>query len=145
MLTWPLAAGGMTPSGNTSTRSTAPIPDGGAGGDGLTVEPLLGLGDPSYKRHRTNIPSLSYSSGGVVAHSLIAWLQRGWNRQPEGGAPRSGGEPGIPMRGTFGPLIDGYASSSPWEYGCLGAPNSRLVGPSSATCPAYITMSRSEN
>ena len=38
---------------------------------------------------------------------------RGWNRQPLGGLPRSGGRPGMPVSATRSPRSDGNASSSP--------------------------------
>ena len=70
--------------------------------------------------------------------------QRGANRQPAGGRARSGGLPGMPVSGSRGPRIEGNASISPVLYGCSGVSNTCWVGPNSATCPAYITISRSE-
>ena len=57
---------------------------------------------------------------------------------------RSGGLPGMPLSGTLGPRIEGNASSRPLVYGCSGSSKTRRVAPSSATWPAYITISRSE-
>ncbi len=50
----------------------------------------------------------------------------------------------MPLSGTRGPRIEGKASSRPRVYGCSGSSKTRRVGPSSATWPAYITISRSE-
>src|ERR1700683_4083020 len=50
----------------------------------------------------------------------------------------------MPLSGTRGPRIDGKASSRPRVYGCCGAEQIARVAPSSSTCPAYITISRSE-
>nr|WP_284253208.1 hypothetical protein [Pseudolysinimonas kribbensis] len=50
----------------------------------------------------------------------------------------------MPTSGSFGPRIDGKASSRPFEYGCAGVSNTVRVSPSSTSCPAYMTSSRSE-
>src|SRR4051794_24140742 len=39
--------------------------------------------------------------------SRVQWGQRGWKRQPLGGCRRSGGEPGMPVRCSSGPLSGG--------------------------------------
>ena len=87
---------------------------------------------------------MSYSGGWTTEHSGMASAHRGWNRQPGGGAATSGGAPAMPVSGTLGPRTEGNASSRARAYGCRGVPNSDEVEPSSATCPAYITSTRSE-
>ena len=97
-----------------------------------------------YSRHRTTESPMSYSGGGTTEHSGMASAQRGWNRQAGGGAAMSGGAPAMPVSGILGPRTEGNASSRARAYGCRGVPNSEEVEPSSATCPAYITSTRSE-
>ncbi len=84
------------------------------------------------------------SSGTRVAHSGTDWGERGRKRHSLQVAERLGGAPGMPASGTFGPLIEGKASSRPREYGCSGRSKTCRVAPSSATWPAYMTSSRSE-
>src|SRR6185436_15194653 len=98
----------------------------------------------SCRKQRTSSPSTSSSCGRSASQRAKACGQRGAKRQPAGGRSRSGGEPGIPSRRSFAPWIDGKASSSPCVYGWSGFSNSCRVRPSSATCAAYITSSRSE-
>ena len=66
---------------------------------------------------------MSYSGGGTTEHSGMASAQRGWKRQPGGGAATTGGEPAMPVSGIFGPRTVGYASSSARAYGCRGVAN----------------------
>src|SRR6185437_8081090 len=86
-----------------------------------------------------------YSSGSWLRQRSCTTGQRGLNRQPLGGLPRSGGLPGIPLSSTRSPWMDGNASSRPLLYGCDGVSKTVRVGPVSTTWPAYITTSRSEN
>ena len=52
-------------------------------------------------------------TGAICEQTVIALGQRGWKRQPVGGAMRSGGEPGMPVSLRFSPLIDGNEFMSP--------------------------------
>ena len=47
------------------------------------------------------------------------WGQRVWKRQPLGGAERSGGEPGMPVIRSIGPVSGGNEVSRPCVYGML--------------------------
>ena len=50
----------------------------------------------------------------------------------------------MPVNATLSPLMEGKASSKAREYGWRGVVKIVGVRPSSATCPAYITIRRSE-
>ena len=60
-----------------------------------------------YSRHRTTESPMLYSGGGTDEHSGMASAQRGWKRQPGGGAATSGGDPAMPVSGIFGPADRG--------------------------------------
>ena len=55
-----------------------------------------------------------------------------------GGSPRS-----VSAATDSGARGSGTAESSSWVYGCLGLVSTSSIGPVSAICPAYITISRS--
>ena len=73
----------------------------------------------------------------------IANEQRGANRQPGGGLRRSGGEPGMTSSVRRSAWMFGNAASSFWVYGWRGRRKTSSTGPSSATRPAYMIMTRS--
>ena len=52
-------------------------------------------------------------SGATFEQIGMALGQRGWKRQPGGGATRSGGEPGMPASLCLVPLMDGKEFISP--------------------------------
>src|SRR5262249_26312071 len=79
-----------------------------------------GSAPSSYRMQRTRSPSTSSRAGATARHSSVTSGQRGENRQPTGGQRRFGGDPGIPVRCTFSPWIDGNACSSPRVYGWSG-------------------------
>ena len=68
--------------------------------------------------------------------------QRGWKRQPGGGAARSGGAPGIVESGSRTTSKSGTERSRPSVYGCRGSRNTVSTGPVSTTWPAYMTATR---
>ena len=69
--------------------------------------------------------------------------QRGANRQPGGGSRRSGGEPGMTSSVRRSAWMFGKAASSFCVYGWRGRVKTSATGPSSATRPAYMTITRS--
>ena len=87
----------------------------------------------------------SVTSGGTsVRQTSIATGQRGGNRQPGGGSRRSGGEPGMTSRSRRSAWMFGKARRSFWVYGWRGVRKTRPTGPSSATRPAYMIITRSQ-
>ena len=74
----------------------------------------------------------------------VQYGQRGWNRQPDGGAARSGGEPGIPVSRSIGPCSGGNESEQPDACtGGAGRRGARAAGASSTISPAYMIAMRS--
>ncbi len=70
---------------------------------------------PCINNRRRCAPSLPWWSEGVsVLQMGIAWGQRGWNRQPEGGVMRFGTDPGIDVSSLSGWSSRGMEASSPW-------------------------------
>ena len=65
-------------------------------------------------RDRRADPSVT---GSLSAQIAIACGQRGWNRQPGGGSPRSGGAPGIVRSSVV--VSEMVAPNSSRVYGCL--------------------------
>ena len=131
---------------SASVLSSGAVPPGSTvASAGCPPWSVTGRPPSAYSRHRTCVPAdLVQARGSARRRRSCTFGQRGANRQPAGGLARSGGLPGIPLSGTRGPLIDGNASSRPALYGCSGESKTRRVAPSSATWPAYITISRSE-
>ena len=77
--------------------------------------------------------------GAVSAQTAIAYGQRGWNRQPDGGETRLGGAPRAPSTGGPARSGSGAALSSSWVYGCSGSVGDGLGGPGLHHLAAYIT------
>ena len=85
------------------------------------------------------------SGAGTSGPSGTQSGQRGWKRQPLGGAARSGGEPGMPTRRCSGPVSGGNDSMSPRVYGCSGLRAAARAGAGSTISPAYMIAIRSAN
>ena len=71
--------------------------------------------------------------------------QRGWKRQPAGGDARSGGEPGMPVMRSTGPVSGGKERIRPSVYGWRASACSRSPGASSTISPAYMIAMRCAN
>src|ERR1019366_9375204 len=90
--------------------------------------------------HATPCPAETSSRTGVVVrHRGSACGQRGWNRQPGGGASGEGGSPASLIRARPGACTCGTADSSAFVYGCRGAAISVRAGAISTMPPRYIT------
>ena len=81
--------------------------------------------------------------GSSVVHSSIAKPQRGWNRQPDGGSARLGGEPGMPRPAS---AVAGLRHQHGVEQGrrvrVARASVISAASPISTILPAYMTAIR---
>ena len=85
--------------------------------------------------------SSTRNAGGASVEQIgMAYGQRGWNRQPDGGCTREGGAPAAPSHALRSASGSGAALKSSFVYGCAGEFVMLSAGPTSTTLPAYITM-----
>ena len=138
----PMVLGALGPMGGAlGVRSPAPA----RRGRGMTCSAGAGASRCGYRWQATRTPSPNVTSGGTTSrHTSITNGQRAANRHPGGGSRRSGGEPGITSSVRRSAWMLGNDDRSFCVYGCRGALKTRATGPSSATLPAYMTITRSQ-
>src|SRR3990170_6444177 len=78
------------------------------------------------------------SGGSTYLQTSWANWHLGWNRHPDGGFFRSGGEPGIDRSRRRGPLMLGNAERRPIVYGFADFSKTSLMFPYSNSFPAYM-------
>src|SRR5262249_39059661 len=112
---------------------------------GAANEAFIAAGPASpYSQQAVQCPSPVSNRGGTSSwHTGIACGQRGWNRQPEGGAMRLGGSPPPGSCRGADAVMSGAEETSSRVYGCAGRWVTVSPSPPSIIRPAYITSTSS--
>ena len=84
-------------------------------------------------------PGSGRSGVSLVRQSSSTNAHRGWNRQPDGGLTRLGGEPGIGTSDSLTYSKSGAERTSPSVYGWRGSSRTSRTSPRSTSCPPYMT------
>src|SRR5581483_5936722 len=101
-----------------------------------TISPAAVLAAGAAAQHATSWPDETAVRSGRRTHSSRTSGQRGANRQPGGGAARSGTWPAAAASAPRGRDRSGSAASSARVYGCAGASKIRSTGAVSTSWPA---------